>query len=1657
MSETTNIWVKTSLLEKAITGKASKEIRRGLPSENREDEHIDWGWVYATLINRDDQSIEIFIQDEDSPHHGETTKLPADSFQKGNLLMGNKYKDDEEFDEDGEEEANYPDDLITLTHLHEPEVVLCLRQRYIFDKIYTNTGPILLALNPFKNCKQLYSRKVMEEYWARGEQLSKGIVDDENPLPPHVYGIADRSFRIMMQTIEDGKSAAAKRSKSGVLTDQSILVSGESGAGKTVTTKFIMQYLATLSQKSAAVDETKLEKSGGQTIEQQVLQSNPILESFGNARTIRNDNSSRFGKFIELKFNAGALVGASVQTYLLEKVRLISQAEGERNYHIFYELFCMGDEDLENFHLEIYNPEDFNMTNRSGTFDRRDGIEDFETFDDLKKAMNILGMTAEEQNNVFTIPAAALHASNITFLATSNDESELDASNPHLEPFLKLMGLSKDDLQQSLCYLQIKAGREIHNRTLSKAKAEKGLEAFIKAFYGALFLFLVKRINSSITVKDTSRVRRKPVAKGPDEATIGVLDIFGFESFKRNSFEQLCINYCNEALQQQFNLFVLKNEQAEYEKEGIAWNFITFPDNQDVLDLIDKKGCGILNILDDQCRAPGTTDKTFCIDLYNKCTGHSRFEADFRQVGAQLFGVNHYAGPVEYNTAGFVEKNKDDLPKEATDLLFSSTKEIVQEIATILSDPNAGGADARAHSISPTRPGAKSVKLTVGSQFSRQLRDLRAKIDLTSPHYVRCLKPNDLLVPDHFNPLIISDQLRYAGVIEAVRVSRVGYPHRYTHNVFNARYRILALAELKKAQRSSKRSKPINVVVQAIAEKIWKVQCEQGVAEGKSGDEEKKEDDPVSLIAVGVQVGKTKVFLRRGAYEILEQLRSGKNGESAILIQKVGRGYIDRRSFNQFRSGMIAIQCLARMQTAKLVVHEKRLNYRATRIQTLWRKGTQHTQYAVALAVAKWMQRVQRGRNARCKYEELNRVRKAEVIQRYSRKFSAQKQFQTTMSAILTIQCATRCRFARVVFKGLKSQSRDLNSAVTERDTFRKEVQKLRLQLKEANAQISNAEANASSGVAVEELEAAQSKIKELSTEIDELRKALAKAKEEKEEQEKLVVAAKASVKESEGKADEQLTRAERYKKRFIEDHEEVKRLKEEKEKSGKEMGEMIAKLDASEAAAKEGAQSRKVDEELKKELTKAQEELHVATEESARISGALDQMTMERDGLLKETESLSAAQQNMAPTVSTAELDAANATILELKEQLAMCTTDQEEPSEELEAVKKELAEVEIQARDDLHRKNKVIENLKKDRDAALVLQSRSVSPKGGESNEEVLSLRDEVIDLKKELMEARKTQTAGEFDPNSPAALAQRYEELRRLAEAGMEKDHEIEKLKALIEELDSDDAPPIELSNNEEVMTLRTYIHELQNEIANLREDIDNASEANRSVAPRRSSLLSIIMSGSEHGKRSQPQDTEVEEDVEARINELEDEVEALKEVNKMLRTEIEKSRKKLKDLEGDLQEEKDIARRELESFARTLQGVDELRKTAENMSRQVNQYKSNTPLPRSLSAGRGFPDEVVEDFDDQFKESVDMIEAARVNFEHDAAEKSEKKPKSNGFWNHLLSGTKAKDTSDIGKDEDQLDEHVLKLMAATKQRRKKKKKRRGSGNSIFSSFN
>mmetsp|Transcript_670 Transcript_670/g.950 ORF Transcript_670/g.950 Transcript_670/m.950 type:complete len:2042 (-) Transcript_670:110-6235(-) len=922
------------------------------------------------------------------------------------------------------------DDLIGLTHLHEPAILHALRLRYDSDIIYTSTGPILIAVNPFKPMS-LYSQDMMDSYRTQGEQ---GIGSGDTPikssnsfntpsfkrrqsrretaskrLPPHVYQTADDAYRAMMRGLEDSAlmgnpRSNRNRSDTSILlgdspTDQSILVSGESGAGKTVTTKIVLNYFAMLSRRRSENDQRSTPAmtsnladvsgiNGDVSIEQQVLQSNPILESFGNARTIRNDNSSRFGKYIDIRFTkSGKLSGASIETYLLEKVRLIHPSHGERNYHVFYQFLTSATPaERDEFYLENLDFQDFKLLNQSGTYDRRDGVSDEVNHQEMLDSMMTVGFEPETIQSLMQLVIAVLFAGNMTFTASRDGEScTLDETDAAFKT-AALLGVTFEGLSAALTSRVILAGSEILQKPLHIDESRKSAEALIKAVYGAAFDFIVEKVNQSI--------ERDAQSHGNSESSIGVLDIFGFETFDVNNFEQLCINYTNEALQQQFNKYVFKLEQQEYEKEGILWKFISFPDNQDVLDLIDKKYTGIIALLDEQCILPKSNDEKFTRYIYAKCDQHTRFHATSAQRVDYKFSIEHYAGYVEYTTDTWLEKNKDQLPAAAAELLASSDFSLIPKIRKYVRTEDRAGR------------GTIATK-SVGAQFSEQLKSLRARIDTTVPHYIRCLKPNDDLVPDYFEPKNIVEQLRCGGVLEAVRVSRAGYPTRYAHDVFLARYYILGdrwdnspispifnnagndrVMELKRLiskiaydlwesdhqhmqaileaerrrstigspaggryssrhanntsaiQMSGPRGPAFSLVVESSVmtpeEKQFRSKRRKKksslAGDGHNISRPETEEDFLALdfssrcAVAGLQLGRNKVFLRREAFDRIEAMRSDKFFHSASQIQKIIRGKICRTYFLTMKGAAIMIQSVMRMKLSTFRIDEIKNN-----------------------------------------------------------------------------------------------------------------------------------------------------------------------------------------------------------------------------------------------------------------------------------------------------------------------------------------------------------------------------------------------------------------------------------------------------------------------------------------------------------------------------------------------------------------------------------------------------------------------------------------------------------------------------------------------------------------------------------------------------------
>ena len=903
-----------------------------------------------------DTILTIRVIDPDSLHEDKIVEISARHLKNAGgrgVLPANSFND----------QGSLPSDLTQLTHLHEPAVVDCLHRRYQLStgwEMYTSSGPILIAINPCRMVKGLYDENAMRMYWQRGERLANGSGTSEDgiasgsekaSLPPHVFAVADAAYRGMMRGLDFARSSLEEEKREddsgGIFANQSILVSGESGAGKTVTTKFIMQYLAALSKKADSEhDAVGLDKKS--SIEQRVLKSNAILESFGNARTLRNDNSSRFGKFIELRFSdRGRLMGASIDTYLLEKARIVSHTCGERSYHIFYQVLEKGSlsaAERKRLFIDNKSAADFAITTSDGGKHKshlcQSGFDDHaKMFGELQTAMDTMGLSRPEQMEIVQAICGLLHLSNLTLqgaFSESNDGEEcvLNQSNASLEPALRLLGVSYDALNAAVTTVQFKAVDELVKKNLNAVQAIRAVQALIKGAYDSIFSLLVNRINSCIVGS----------AEGlhSTAAFIGLLDIFGFESFDKNSFEQLCINYCNESLQQQFNRFVFKLEQEEYTREGIKWDFIEFSDNQDILDLIEKKHGGLLTILDEQCMlGMRCNDRTFVSAVYDKCLSASnRFDANTKQKAQGKFSIHHYAGLVEYDTDGFMEKNKDEIPMEAGELFANSSCPFIRDnLAHVVASKIHGKDDQQENKRRAFKSSISRV--SVGGQFATQLQKLRRRIDETHPHYVRCLKPNDQLRPDRFDPNIVVDQLRCGGILEAIRVSRAGFPQRYTFEHFASRFGVLSLHlsetkcprkpqsftraptgnPLKRNTNLKHRADPkkdCEVLVKAIARWIVSEREKNNQVE----EEPELEPDslsprsfwkshqsppktkssnlihtPVEVSKVGMQVGATKVFLLQDTFDTIERMRGQVLAANATKIASSIRMYLCRKSY----------------------------------------------------------------------------------------------------------------------------------------------------------------------------------------------------------------------------------------------------------------------------------------------------------------------------------------------------------------------------------------------------------------------------------------------------------------------------------------------------------------------------------------------------------------------------------------------------------------------------------------------------------------------------------------------------------------------------------------------------------------------------------------
>uniref|UniRef100_A0A673N1S9 Unconventional myosin-VIIa-like n=1 Tax=Sinocyclocheilus rhinocerous TaxID=307959 RepID=A0A673N1S9_9TELE len=708
------------------------------------------------------------------------------------------------------------EDMIRLGDLNEAGILRNLLIRYNDRVIYTYTGSILTAVNPYQLLPiytpdqiRLYTNKRMGE------------------MPPHIFGIADNCYFSMQRNNKD----------------QCCIISGESGAGKTESTKLILQFLAAI--------------SGQHTwIEQQVLEANPILEAFGNAKTIRNDNSSRFGKYVDIHFNKrGAIEGAKIEQYLLEKSRVCRQAADERNYHIFY---CMlaGMSPDQKTKLGLGLATDYNYLTM-GNCTVCEGRNDMKEYSSILSAMKVLMFTDTENGEISKLLAAILHMGNLRFEARTlkNLDTCVVVRSPDLAKAAMLLEVDPQDVMTCLTTRTLITRGESVSTPLSVEQGLDVRDAFVKGIYGRLFVWIVDKINAAI-YRDPS-TENKTVRR-----SIGLLDIFGFENFTINSFEQLCINFANENLQQFFVRHVFKLEQEEYNLEDINWQHIEFTDNQDALDMIAIKPMNIISLIDEESKFPKGTDAT----MLNKLNSQHKLNTNYippKHSHETQFGIQHFAGVVHYETKGFLEKNRDSLHSDIIQLVHSSKNKFIKQI---FQADVAMGMETRKRSP------------TLSSQFKRSLELLMRTLSVCQPFFVRCIKPNELKKPMMFDRGLCVRQLRYSGMMETIRIRRAGYPIRYTFAEFVDHYRVLMPGVKPAYKQEDLRGTCQHIVVSVL----------------------QRDDD--------WQIGKTKIFLKDHHDMQLEIERDKDITDKVILIQKTVRGQKERTNFLRVRKAVTLIQ-----------------------------------------------------------------------------------------------------------------------------------------------------------------------------------------------------------------------------------------------------------------------------------------------------------------------------------------------------------------------------------------------------------------------------------------------------------------------------------------------------------------------------------------------------------------------------------------------------------------------------------------------------------------------------------------------------------------------------------------------------------------------------
>ncbi|XP_060814110.1 myosin heavy chain, muscle isoform X22 [Bombus pascuorum] len=756
-------------------------------------------------------------------------------------LPGGESKD---FKKDQLQQVNPPkyekaEDMSNLTYLNDASVLHNLKQRYYAKLIYTYSGLFCVAINPYKRFP-VYTHRCAKLY--RGKR--------RNEVPPHIFAISDGAYVNMLTNSEN----------------QSMLITGESGAGKTENTKKVIAYFATVGASTKKADDTSQKKG---SLEDQVVQTNPVLEAFGNAKTVRNDNSSRFGKFIRIHFGpTGKLAGADIETYLLEKARVISQQALERSYHIFYQMMSGSVPGLKDMCCLSNDIHEYYFVSQGKT--TIPNVDDGEECTLTDQAFDVLGFTQEEKNDIYKITAAVMHMGGMKFKQRGREEQAEADGTEEGERVAKLLGCDCADLYKNLLKPRIKVGNEFVTQGRNKDQVAYSVGAMSKAMFDRLFKWLVKKCNETL---DTQQKRQH---------FIGVLDIAGFEIFDFNSFEQLCINFTNEKLQQFFNHHMFVLEQEEYTKEGIQWEFIDF--GMDLLACIEliEKPMGILSILEEESMFPKATDKTFEEKLNNNHLGKSPnfLKPKPPKPGQQAahFAIGHYAGNVPYNITGWLEKNKDPLNDTVVDQFKKSSNKLLIEI---FADHPGQSGDAGGGGGAKGGRGKKGGGFsTVSSSYREQLNNLMTTLRATQPHFVRCIIPNEMKQPGVIDSHLVMHQLTCNGVLEGIRICRKGFPNRMVYPDFKLRYMILAPAAMASEADPKK-----------AAQKCF---------------------DEIGLDPENYRIGHKQVFFRAGVLGQMEELRDERLSKIVSWMQAYIRGYLSRKDYKKLQDQRLALVVVQR-------------------------------------------------------------------------------------------------------------------------------------------------------------------------------------------------------------------------------------------------------------------------------------------------------------------------------------------------------------------------------------------------------------------------------------------------------------------------------------------------------------------------------------------------------------------------------------------------------------------------------------------------------------------------------------------------------------------------------------------------------------------------